>query len=135
MPDQGVTVVGYDELVRGSLRLFDDIEKRADKDLEQVAGRRASMVRAAVPRVTGRMAASVTAAPFASGALVGVGDTSAPYSGWVEFGGTRGRPYVPEGRYLFPIALAAGHLVEHDMTRAAKDEIKGFRWPQPPTAT
>jgi phage gpG-like protein len=133
MPDEGVKVVGFDELKRGSADLFDQIGKRARKDLEHVASRRAEMVRGVVPRVTGRLAASVTAEPYSGGALAGIGDTSTPYAGWVEFGGTRGRPYVPQGRYLYPIALEAGQLVDRDMTAATKDEIRGHRWPKPQT--
>jgi len=130
-----VTVVGFDELVRGSSALFDAIQKRADKQLESVAEQRANMVRAAVPRVSGRLAASVTAAPSSSGAFAGMGGPDVQYAGWIEFGGTRGRPYMPEGRYLFPIAIAAGQLVEHDMTTITRNEIEGFHWPRPPTIT
>jgi hypothetical protein len=135
MPAEGVRVVGFDELTSGSADLFRQIEKRADRELEQVARERASVVYSVVPRVTGRLAASITAEPFSGGSLVGIGDTGTPYAGWIEFGGTRGRPYVPEGRYLYPIALEAGHTVEHDMTKSAKDEIRSFRWPTPPTTT
>ena len=131
MPDEGVKVVGYDELVRGTRELFDRIGNRADKDLQQVARQRAEMVRAVVPRVTGRLAGSVTAAPFSGGAEASIGDDGTPYAGWIEFGGTRGRSYVPEGRYLYPISLAAGHTVGRDLGRATSSEIRGFHWPTP----
>jgi hypothetical protein len=129
----GVNIVGWDEFRVGSAELFAAISKRADKELLAVARQRAGMVAATVPRVTGRLAASVTADPYADGSMVGIGDERTPYAGWIEFGGTRGRPYVPEGRYLYPIALAAGELVDRDLTTATKQEIRSFHWPNPPT--
>ncbi len=33
-----------------------------------------------------------------------------PYAGWIEYGGSRGRAYAAQGRYVYPTALADAHL-------------------------
>ena len=132
MPDDvSVTVVGAEELRRGTVLLAGDIEHRADQELVDVARDRAAATVLIVPRVTGRLAASVTSDPASHGARVSIGNAGTPYAGWIEFGGTRGRPYISEGRYLYPTAFEAGHTVQHDLSTATSDEIRGFRWPRP----
>jgi hypothetical protein len=128
-----VTVVGFDELAEGSTQLYADLVKRAEVDLAQVAGRRGAMVRTAVPHVTGRLADSIAghADPQIHGATLGIGGPGVPYAGWIEFGGTRGRDYIPRGRYLYPIAFAAGSEVKREATISTTNEIKGFRWKKP----
>jgi hypothetical protein len=50
-----------------------------------------------------------------------MGRSSVPYAGPVEFGGYPGnRPYLPQGRYLFP---AAGRLVM-DAARIYTDALQ-----------
>lgn len=65
----------------------------------------------------GALAASARATGYRSGAAARMGSTKVPYAGWVEFGGSRPdgsrRPFVQQGRYLFPSALnQAGHAAE-----------------------
>jgi phage gpG-like protein len=130
MADTGdVKVVGFDELQRGTRELGSALEKRADTEMLEIAKRRAETVRLIVPRVTGRLAGSVTADTSEGRAIVGMGDEQVLYAGWIEFGGTRGRPYIPDGRYLTPTATGNERQVLDDLSKAAEDEIKGFRWP------
>jgi phage gpG-like protein len=126
-----VKVRGLDELARGSARLADEIEDEATKDFGDVADKAASVVSARVPRRTGALAASVVGLEQRGQALVGMGGSGVPYAGWIEFGGTRGRPYVPSGRYLYPAAFSAEPMLISAGENAAKDEIRGFRWPRP----
>lgn len=65
-----------------------------------------------LPRRSGRLAGSVRVDPTPDGASLVV---AAPYAAWIEYGGSRGRPYVPEGRYVAPAADGA----ETDMARTA----------------
>jgi len=125
-----VEVKGLDELARGSRRLFDRIGEQAGTEFKTVADQVAVLVRGRVPRVSGRLASSVTAEDITDGANVGMGG-SVPYAGWIEFGGTRGRPYVSTGRYLYPTAQDAGPLLQRAGEQAARTEIKGMTWPIP----
>ena len=132
MPDDvSVTIVGADELRRGMVLLAGQLDKGADDQLDEIARRRADAVVLIVPRVTGRLAGSVTVDRTSSGANVSIGNEGTPYAGWIEFGGTRGRPYISEGRYLYPVALDDQGQVDRDLTNTTSQEIKGFRWPRP----
>ena len=123
-------VYGYDELARGSRELAEDIEAAAGEAFEGTADKVAASARVRVPRRSGALAASVMAGGTVGVATVGY-DGSVPYAGWVEFGGTRGRPYVSSGRYLFPTATAAEPLLVAAAEAVAHDEIRGARWPSP----
>jgi hypothetical protein len=53
------------------------------------------------------------------------------YAGWIEFGGSRGRPLVPEGRYLVGPGEAAFDGYVRRLDQMLDDEVKGFPWPRP----
>ena len=133
-PGGGTTkVFGLDELKRGMRDLADEIDHGADDALDSVAEQTANMVRAKVPRLTGRLAASVTTSGgmFSEGATVGLGGLGVPYAGWIEFGGSRGRPMVREGRYLFPTAEDNKGVAERAAEASAKAQIRRQIWPRP----
>jgi hypothetical protein len=79
---------------------------------------------------SGRLAGSLRASAYKSGAAVRMGSKSVPYAGWVEFGGTRrrphdsNRPYIRSGRYLFPAAADLSPAAAAAYTRAL-DEMFG----------
>ena len=125
-----VEVVGIDDLARGNTELAANIAKRAETEMEKVAEGVASKVAGMVPRVSGALAGSITSGTEDGAAVVGIGAGIA-YAGWIEFGGTRGRPYISEGRYLYPTALGAEDLVVAAALEAAKEEIEEMVWPRP----
>jgi hypothetical protein len=59
---------------------------------------------------SGALTGSARVSAYKSGAALRVGSKAIPYAPWVEFGGTRKRPhtstrpYIPDGRYIFPAA-------------------------------
>jgi hypothetical protein len=129
-----VELEGLDELADGSEKLTEKIGETAGERLYGVAQNAGGEVQAKVPRRTGRLAASVKTALAKNEkrASVRIG-TRVPYAGWIEFGGTRGRPFIRQGRYLYPTALSSGREAEAKAAaeRAANDEIRSFRWPKP----
>ena len=128
--DVRVEVKGFRELEAGSLALARKIDDAADARFVDVASTVGAAVRARVPHRSGRLASSVEASASAEGARVGIGG-GVPYAGWIEFGGTRGRPYVAQGRYLFPSALDAEPLLTVAGGAAAEGEIRTMLWPTP----
>ena len=56
-----------------------------------------------------------------------------PYAGWIEFGGGRGHPYRPRGRYLYPTAKRTEPGVPSSTaeTRDRAQQIRRMRWPTP----
>jgi hypothetical protein len=128
--DASVQVLGYDELARGSRQLADKIEEAAPAAFHGVAEQVAAQVAGAVPHRSGALAGDVQAVQTGDGAAVGYAG-GVPYAGWIDFGGGRGRPYVPAGRYLFPIANDAADLVADAALKVAEHEIGGMHWPTP----
>ena len=132
MPDDGVQVqvVGLDEFIAGAEGLADKISVSAGPAMEKGARRAASQARGAVPRLTGRLAGSITTSSTEGKAVLSMGE-GLPYAGWIEYGGTRGRPYVEEGRYLYPAAQAAEGVVVEAAAAQAEHEIGGYPWKTP----
>ncbi len=93
-----------------------------------LADRLASTASSRVPHLSGQLAASIRTSNANEGELVGVAfgySGSVPYDGWIEFGGTRGRPYVSDGRYIYPTAQEA----ESDPAAAdARTAAPGAAW-------
>lgn len=134
MPNDGVEVrvLGLDELVRGAEAVAEGIGKNAGPAMEQTAARVADSVRGQVPRDSGALASSVTSGSDSGQAFVGMGE-GLPYAGWIEYGGTRGRPYYPTGRYVYPTAHAAEPQLVAAASKSADDEIGRYPWTRPPT--
>lgn len=87
---------------------------------------------AIVPVLTGLLASSVVAEADPDGVAVSIGEhPDVPYAGWIEFGGSRGRPSVPEGRYLYPTARAAASEWMALATETANETARTFPWPIP----
>jgi hypothetical protein len=127
-----VDVKGLPQLKRGTAELTEKIGETAGERLFRVAEHAGQDVSAKVPRKTGRFAGSVrsTLAKSERKSSVRIGGR-VPYAGWLEFGGTRGRPYIKQGRWLYPTALAAEPQAVRAADDAAKDEIGRMRWPKP----
>ena len=127
-------VKGLSQLKKGTAELTEKIGETAGERLYRVAVQAGRDVQAQVPRKTGRFAASMktSLAKSEKRSSIRIGGRL-PYAGWLEFGGTRGRPYMPQGRWLYPIAYAAEPQVVRAADQAAKDEIRSMRWPTPKT--
>jgi len=80
-----------------------------------------------VPKVSGAMAGSLALFTVDDGVEVGY-DGSVPYAAWIEFGGSRGRPRIAMGRYLYPTAQGAEQPFVAAMERAAEQEIAHYPW-------
>jgi hypothetical protein len=129
-----VRVRGVPELGSDMRRMVDGIEDAAANAGQRTAQDVAELIRADVPRQTGALAGSVVVDDALGGNAVGVGyDGSVPYSGWIDWGGTRGRAYVAEGRYLMPAATgeAAVRDLTEAMERATQQEVSTTRWSNP----
>jgi hypothetical protein len=125
-----IEVRGLRELEHGARALFHNIDEGAEREFASTAEQVASMVRSRQPHRTGALAATVDAGPGEKGASVSLGG-SLPYAGWIEFGGTRGRPYIATGRTLFPTAEAAAPMFGRAGETVARNEIRSMHWPTP----
>lgn len=125
-----VDFVGDEAAFADLRRWADQLPGEFDKAIVPFVDRLAEQVRSVVPRLSGQLAGSVTSSALADGVGLSMGDGLA-YAGWIEFGGTRGRPYVPEGRYVYPTALASVPDLEEFASDAAADTVREFSWSTP----
>ena len=135
MPDDGVEVkvLGLAEMSAGAKGVADRIAKSAGPSMATPAARVADSVRGAVPRLSGALAGSVTyGSEDDSSSFVGMGE-GLEYAGWIEYGGTRGRPYYDQGRYVYPAAQAHQSLVVGAAEKQAETEIARYPWTRPPS--
>lgn len=116
-----------DELRTAIRRFPDRLEREMAAVIQRAAEASAGRVSAVVPRRTGALASSVSAQE--GSAVMGEG---LAYSGWIEYGGTRGRPYVPGGRYVLPSALSVQDAFVSDATRQTESTIGSYPWPMAP---
>jgi hypothetical protein len=128
MTDERLSVVGADEAFRDLARVVDRIGAAAEVEARRAGERLVSLVVPKVPRQTGRLAGSLTVDVLEGGAAAGY-DGTAEYAGWIEFGGSHGRPYVDGGRYLYPTADPDAFV--RALEASATDTIARYPWSKP----
>lgn len=129
MAEDAILVKGWPQLAAGTAQLTKNIEADTQHRYAGIAGQVASQASGAMPRVSGRLAGSVTTRPGPPAAAVMGGGV--PYAGWIEFGGGHGRPYIGSGRYFWPAVEAARPIVAQAAQTAATTQAKGMSWPTP----
>jgi len=130
-PPVSVKVRGIKQLSAGTERLLRNIDSATVHDAVQVSAEQtASTLRARVPVRSGRLRASVRNVMRGKVGSVEMG-AGLPYAGWIEFGGSRGRPRSRRGRYEYPTAKRTERAFIKHCETAASSEIKGMRWPTP----
>jgi hypothetical protein len=125
-----VEVLGLPEAAADYSRWAEQVAPAVARSGAEFGQHVAGQVAARVPVLSGQLAGSVESDVDDDGVAVGMGD-GLDYAGWIEFGGTRGRPYIPEGRYLQPTAAAAADEWAATASAAAEDTVKRFSWSTP----
>lgn len=125
-----VTFVGSEQAFADMRRWADQVAPAVAKEIGPFAERVAQSVAGRVPYLTGQLADSVETVDDDDGVSVAMGD-DVPYAGWIEFGGSRGRPYVSEGRYLYPTALEAQDEFAQAAADVAASTAERFSWSTP----
>jgi|SRR5580765_3085219 len=130
-PAIDIKIRGIRQLSAGTERLFRNIDSATVHDAVQVSAEQtASTVRARVPVKSGALRASVRDVMRGNVGRVEMG-AGLPYAGWIEFGGSRGRPRARRGRYEYPAAKRTERAFIKHCSDAATSEIRGMRWPTP----
>lgn len=120
-----------------------DVDKDAPKELRKVlrlASKRISTAtRRKVPRKSGKARMSVQPRAESDGASIHIGGAKAPYYMFLDFGGTTGRghrrggggvikrPFIADGRYLYPTIGEERDDVNRDVTEAVEALIAKHR--------
>jgi hypothetical protein len=136
MPDGSkVEFVGTDQAAADIARWAKQVGPELDKRSRDLAESIRDTTQGRVPVLTGNLADSVEVVDVSgdaegSGWGVAIGD-GVDYAGWIEFGGSRGRELVPEGRYLYPTAQEAEDEYARLAEEIATDTAEGFPWSTP----
>jgi len=125
--DLSLEIVGANTLVPDLDRLGGRLAHDGTGAMRRVAAQLVPQVRSRMPVVTGALVRSVSVIDDADQGTVDVG-ASVVYAGWIEFGGSRGRPYLPGGRYLVPTVAAASGQVGRAVNQQSTSTIGGFPW-------
>ena len=129
-----VRVDGLREFRRGLSKLDKAFPKDLNREIKQVGERVAADARKSVPVRSGKARASIRATTAGSRAFIAGGKKAVPYYGWLDFGGGipnkrsrqrrglqnpwRSRPFVDEGRFLYPAVRRARPDLERDVKLA-----------------
>jgi phage gpG-like protein len=122
-----VKFIGDDAALADMRKWADQLGAAVAKATEPFAQRVADQVSNRVPVLTGQLASSVEATSDDDGASVEMGG-GLDYAAWIEFGGSRGRPHVSEGRYLYPTALEMQDEYGEAASEAAEQSAERFSW-------
>ena len=126
-----IKVEGLADLSKALRKLTDkEIPKGLQRLNKELAVRIASKAATKVPVRSGKLKRSVKGLGQQRGAAIKMGTAKLPYAGWIEFGGTinfatrdttRDRPFVKEGRYLYPTVDAErAHIAREFETEIQK---------------
>jgi HK97 gp10 family phage protein len=103
-----IHVKGLKELQRALKKVDKNLPRELRKALNAAADIVVDAAKPKVARRTGAAADSIKAGSTQRAGQIKVGGTKAPYYPWLDFGGSVGRgksvsrPYLKEGRYIYP---------------------------------
>ncbi len=128
--DRRISISGLNQLSRGLRALDKEAPKALRVGLNDAANLLVSRTVPWVPKRSGRAAASYKARSTRTSARVSIGGNRAPYVPWLDFGGKTGRngsvvrPFLREGRYLYPTLKRIRPEIEEMLSNAITDVIR-----------
>jgi hypothetical protein len=123
-----IPIEGLRDLVRQLRRVDADLPKAMRLAANEAAQVVVDEAQRHVPRRSGKAAKSIKARSTRTAARVDSGGNRAPYMPWLDYGGAVGkndsakRPFIADGRYVYPAFRSKRQQVE-DTYRAALDRI------------
>ncbi len=122
-----IRIDGLRELSRALKQLEDGLQKEIGTVFKGAATKVASIAKGRINSRSGRLAGSIT--PFGTQRQAGVrmGKASIPYAGPYEFGGyPKGRPFMAEGRAIYPTFKEQAPVVQRDIEDGLKSLIRKY---------
>lgn len=126
MPDQ-IRVQGLAEFSRGLRKISADAPKGLRIALNASADSLIRKTLPLIPRRTGAASKSLRAQSTRTSVRIAVGGNRARYYPWLDFGGRTGRhrsvrrPFLKEGRYLYPTLGRMGGEIAEELDQALRD--------------
>jgi hypothetical protein len=137
--DVKLSVTGLREFRNAIKKLDAEFPRDMRAGFKGIAGVLASKIAGKVPSgATRRASMSVKPRADTTSASIVAGGSRAPYYPWLDFGGTVGRghtpgkafsgsisrPFIPEGRYIFPTIAANRPYIQAAAAAVLEDAIK-----------
>lgn len=119
-----IAVEGLSDLNRSLRRVDSEAPKALRLALNDAADIVIRKVQQGIPRRTGKAVNSIKAASTRTSVRVRIGGSRAPYYPWLDWGGKTGkgkktvRPFIREGRYLYPTLRTERTRFEAALTAA-----------------
>ena len=129
---ESVEMVGEQQAMADLKRWAEQLGPDVTTGTRSFAETLAAQVTGQQPVLTGALAASVKVVPDEGGNAISLGE-GLPYAGWIEFGGSRGRDLVPDGRTVYPTALRQQTQFADQLDTAVTQSINRFHWSSAPT--
>jgi hypothetical protein len=128
-----ITLMGAEEVTADIAKWMDRLPDDIRGELQSFAAQLAGILSGKQPVLTGALAGSVELLPPEVDSFFGLAlGREIVYAGWIEFGGSRGRPYVPDGRTVWPTVLEAESQYDRLVEAATQHSIDKFPWHQEP---
>lgn len=127
MSESAIKIDGLNQFVRNLKRLDADLPKALRIGFNDAAGIVVAAARPLVPHRTGKAAASIRVSSTRSAVRVLEGGAKAPYMPWLDYGGRTGRkrsvkrPFIGDGRFLYPTFYKHGEEVHEAIVKALLD--------------
>lgn len=120
-----VRIDGLRELSRSLKQVEAGLQKEIAGVFKKAADKVAGKARGRIKSKSGRLAASIRPYGTQRAAGVRMGKKAVPYAGVYEFGGyPAGRPFVKEGRAIYPTFKAEAENVRRDVAEGLADLIQ-----------
>lgn len=124
---EAVSVEGLAQFRRALRTLDKDLPKTLRVAMNEAAALLIKKAKPLVPRLTGKAADSMKVRSSQAAVRIAVGGKKAPYYPFLDFGGRTGRkksvhrPFISEGRYLYPTLRAN----KSEFNEVLEDALKG----------
>ncbi len=121
-----VRISGLDTFVNNVRKLDPNAAKELRKGLRLSGAFLVKTTRIKIPKRTGKAARSITTRSTQRSVSIIYGGDRAPYYPWLDFGGKTGirdsvvRPFVKEGRYIYPTLKKMRPEIEGILTLALR---------------
>lgn len=123
MVAEQIHVAGLREFAKALKQLDANAPKAVRLAGNEVADLIVTRTRPLIPRKTGKAAGSLKASSTRTLVRISMGGPRAPHMPWLDWGGKTGRqgaarPFIKEGRYLYPTFRANRDEAERVLTKA-----------------
>ena len=134
MADQ-VQVIGAEQVAADTVAWQATVLPTVERASESLQASLQAQLAGAVPYLTGTLSSSASISHVSEGDpnfvfALQLGQ-DVPYARWIEFGGSRGRELVPEGRYVYPTAMSGEGRFDAIAEQATQQSIDQYHWSTP----